>query len=207
MIGIASRIRSILFGLVVFMAPQVSLAGVILVLGDSISAGYGLENPDLGWVGLLRERLKTRHKEWSVVNDSISGDTSAGGLARIDELLDVHEPSILILELGGNDGLRGLAPARLRENLAAIITRSKAAGARVLLVGMRIPPNYGRRYTELFEAVFPALAHERNVAFVPFMLEGVGDNRSLMQHDGLHPNGEAQPILLDRVWEKLQPLL
>ncbi len=191
----------------IFSAPQLGLAGTILVLGDSISAGYGLENPDRGWVGLLRERLKSQGKDWQVVNASISGDTSAGGVARIDGLLKQRKPAVLILELGGNDGLRGLAPTRLRENLGEIITRAQTACAKVLLVGMRIPPNYGRRYTDLFEGVFPALAGERNVAFVPFMLEGVGGHRSLMQPDGLHPNGEAQPILLDRVWEKLEPLL
>lgn len=192
---------------VVILAPGLSLAGTILVLGDSISAGYGLENVERGWVGLLQQRLAQTHAEWNVVNASISGDTSAGGLARVDDLLQRHAPGIVILELGGNDGLRGLPPARLKDNLTGIIARCRAAGAKVLLVGMRIPPNYGRRYTELFEGVFPQVAAEQKADFVPFLLDGVGGNRSLMQGDGLHPNGEAQPLMLDLVWQKLAPLL
>ncbi|WP_082054281.1 arylesterase [Methyloterricola oryzae] len=206
MIGIVSRIRWLLC-FVVMLAPGLSLAGTILVLGDSISAGYGLENLERGWVGLLQQRLQQTHADWSIVNASISGDTSAGGLARVDDLLQRHAPGVVILELGGNDGLRGLPPARLKENLTGIIARCRAAGAKVLLVGMRIPPNYGRRYTELFEGVFPQVAAEQKADFVPFLLDGVGGNRSLMQGDGLHPNGEAQPVMMDLVWQKLVPLL
>lgn len=125
----------------------------------------------------------------------------------MDDVLTRHDPDILILELGGNDGLRGLPPARLEQNLSAIIERSGQAGAKVLLLGMRMPPNYGRRYTELFEAVFARLAAERQVTFVPFLLEGVGGDKSLMQPDGIHPRQEAQPIMLDLVWRKLEPML
>lgn len=184
-----------------------SQAAVILVLGDSISAGYGLENPAQGWVGLLAGQIKSAGKPWEIVNASVSGETSAGGLARIGTLLARHKPGLLVLELGANDGLRGLQPSLMRANLAEIITRAKSSGAGVLLLGMRIPPNYGKRYNELFEAVFPALAKEHGAAYVPFLLEGVGGNAELTQPDGLHPNAKAQPVLENLVWEKLFPLL
>lgn len=187
--------------------PAGGQAAVILVLGDSISAGYGLENPAQGWVALLAGRLKAAGKPWEVVNASISGETSAGGLARVDALLARHKPRLLVLELGANDGLRGLQPALMQANLGAIIARAKSAGAASLLLGMRIPPNYGKRYNDLFEAVFPALAQEQGVAYVPFLLEGVGGEAELTQPDGLHPNAKAQPLLEKQVWEKLSPLL
>lgn len=177
----------------------------ILVLGDSISAGYGLEKIDQGWVALLREKLKPRGVE--VVNASVSGDTSAGGLARIDALLGEQRPSVVILELGGNDGLRGLPPQQLEANLDAMIQHARAAGAKVLLLGMKIPPNYGGRYTEMFHRVYTGLAERRGVALVPFLLEDVGGREAMMQADGIHPNREAQTILLGRVWENLEPLL
>jgi acyl-CoA thioesterase-1 len=164
-----------------------------------------LENPDQGWVGLLQARLRDRGDE--VVNAGISGDTTAGGLARLDALLERYRPAILILELGANDGLRGLPPARMGANLGEIIHRAQAHQAKVLLLGMRIPPNYGKRYNEMFEAVFPELAQRYGVAYVPFLLEGVGGNDGLMQPDGLHPNLAAQPVLLERVWARLEPLL
>ena len=184
-----------------------SFGATILILGDSISAGYGLENPDRGWVGLVREKLKNSGKDYEVVNASIPGDTSAGGLARVDGLLARYRPAIMILELGANDGLRGLPPSRMQANLGEIMARSQKAGSKVLLLGMRIPPNYGKRFNQLFEGVFPALAKQRGAAFVPFLLEGVGGQNHLMQPDGLHPNGEAQSVLLQRVWEKLEPML
>ena len=190
-----------------FAAPGSGQAAVVLVLGDSISAGYGLENPRQGWVGLLADKIKASGKPWEVVNASISGDTSAGGLARLDDLLARHKPGLLVLELGANDGLRGLQPSLMQANLAQIIARAKKAGAKTLLLGMRIPPNYGKKYNDLFEAAFPALAKEQGVAYVPFLLEGVGGNAQLMQPDGLHPNLEAQPMLMRLVWEKLLPLL
>ncbi|NJD07616.1 MAG: arylesterase [Methylococcaceae bacterium] len=196
---------AILCGLMMALLPGWSVARAIVVLGDSISAGYGLDNPDQGWVGLLQAKLKPTGTE--VVNAGISGDTSAGGLARVDALLDRYQPSVVLLELGGNDGLRGLPPAQMADNLGEIIRRVQARQAKVLLLGMRIPPNYGKRYNEMFEAVFPELAQRLGVAYVPFLLEGVGGNNGLMQPDGLHPNMAAQPVLLQRVWEKLAPLL
>jgi len=156
---------------------------------------------------LLGEKLRASGRSIEVVNASISGDTSAGGRVRIESLLSRHKPSILVLELGANDGLRGLAPTRMQGNLAEIIRRAKGAGARVLLLGMRIPPNYGKRYADMFAAVYPALAKQSGATLVPFLLEGVGGQDHLMQADGLHPNDEAQPILLQRVWEKLEPML
>lgn len=189
------------------VAPGITLGGTILVLGDSISAGYGLENSDSGWVSLLREKLKATGRRIEVVNASISGETSAGGLARIDTLLSRHQPSIVILELGANDGLRGLPPTRMQANLAEIMTRAKSAGARVLLLGMRIPPNYGKRYNDLFEGVYPALAKQHDATLVPFLMQGVGGQNHLMQPDGLHPNGDAQPVLFQRVWERLELML
>jgi acyl-CoA thioesterase-1 len=188
-------------------APSVSQGAVILVLGDSISASYGLENTAQGWVSLLAEQIKTTGKPWQVANASISGELSAGGLNRIDGLLAQHRPDLLILELGANDGLRGLDPALMQANLSGILSRAKQAGAKLMLLGMRIPPNYGKRYNDLFEAVFPAVAKKLSASYVPFLLEGVGGNASLMQPDGLHPNAQAQPILMRLVWEKLKPLL
>lgn len=191
--------------MLIALLPALGTARALVVLGDSISAAYGLENPEQGWVGLLQTRLKDRGVE--VVNAGISGDTSAGGLARIDALLERYQPAIVIVELGANDGLRGLPPAQLSANLGEIIRRSQVRQAKVLLLGMRIPPNYGKRYNDLFEAVFPELAQRYGVAYVPFLLEGVGGNDGLMQPDGLHPNLAAQPVLQQRVWERLEPLL
>jgi acyl-CoA thioesterase-1 len=180
-------------------------AGTVLVLGDSISAGYGLKKMEYGWVALLQDKLKT--KGYSIVNASISGETTAGGLARIDELLARHKPAIVILELGGNDGLRGLSPKQMAANLQTMIARSKAADAKVLLLGMQIPPNYGKRYADLFRDVYPELAKREGVALVPFLLEGVGGQDHMMQADGIHPNQDAQALLTAQVWDKLQPLL
>ncbi len=177
----------------------------ILVLGDSISAGYGLEKIEQGWVALLAEKLRPRGI--IVANASISGETTAGGLARIDALLEQYRPTAVILELGGNDGLRGLSPARMETNLDGMIGRSRAAGAKVLLLGMRIPPNYGKRYAEMFQKVYTDLAGRRDVPLVPFLLEGVGGQDSLMQADGIHPKREAQEILLKQVWARLEPML
>lgn len=181
-------------------------AATILVVGDSISAAYGLEKLDQGWVALLGEKLKPHGI--SIVNASISGETTAGGRTRIDDLLKRHRPSIVILELGGNDGLRGLSPKQMESNLAAMIERSKTAGAKVLLLGMKIPPNYGKRYADLFQKVYPDLAKRYDVDLVPFLLEGVvGGQNNLMQPDGIHPNLDAQSILLAQVWEKLEAIL
>ncbi len=194
-------------GFLFFAAPVSSQGAVILVLGDSISAGYGLDSPAQGWVGLLAEKIKAAGKPWDIANASISGEVTAGGLSRIDALLAKHKPGILILELGANDGLRGLQPSLMQANLDEIINRAQKSGAKIVLLGMRIPPNYGKRFNDLFEAVFPSLAKQHGAAYVPFLMEGVGGNAQLMQPDGLHPNAEAQPVLMRLVWEKLAPFL
>jgi acyl-CoA thioesterase I len=176
------------------------------VLGDSLSAAYGIA-AKRGWVALLAERLERERPDYSVVNASISGETTAGGLARLPRALAQHKPAVVILELGANDGLRGLPVEQMRKNLAAMIELSKKAGARVLLVGMRIPPNYGPEYTRDFEAAFGALARRHKTALAPFLLEGMGDDLRLFQPDRIHPTEQAQPILLENVWKALRPML
>ncbi|SHM81593.1 arylesterase [Phytopseudomonas punonensis] len=188
------------------LVGQMAQAGTVLVVGDSISAAFGMDTRQ-GWVQLLDERLRDEGFEHQVVNASISGDTSAGGAARLPALLSEHQPDLVIVELGGNDGLRGLPPSQLQQNLAAMIDASRSAGAKVLLLGMRIPPNYGERYTTAFARVYDELAADKNVPLVPFLLEGVGGVDKLMQDDGVHPAVEAQPLLLENVWPTLKPLL
>ena len=189
-----------------WLPAQGAYAASLLVLGDSISAGFGFDK-QLGWVNLLQQRLTAQGFDYQVVNASISGDTSAGGLARIGPLLHEHQPALVVVELGGNDGLRGQSPGQLQENLAAIITQSKASGARVLLLGMQLPPNYGARYNQLFTQVYVQLAASEKVALVPFFLQGVGGVPALMQDDGIHPTAAGQPRLLENIWPQLQPLL
>lgn len=197
-----------LMGLMVALclAATGASAATLLVLGDSISAGFGIDTR-LGWVNLLQQRLDSQGFDYQVVNASISGDTSAGGLARLAPLLAERQPALVVVELGGNDGLRGQPPAQLQQNLAAIIQRSQASGAKVLLLGMQLPPNYGARYNQLFSQVYGQLASSENVALVPFFLEGVGGVPMLMQGDGIHPNASAQAHMLENVWRQLQPLL
>ena len=178
----------------------------IVVLGDSLSAAYGLAQAR-GWVALLGERLKREHPDYSVVNASISGDTSSGGAARVGSTLQRHRPAILILELGANDGLRGLPVAQMKHNLGAIIERAQKAGARVLLVGMKLPPNYGPDYTDAFEAAFRDVAKRYQTALVPFLLEGFAEQPELFQADRIHPTEAAQPLMLERVWQVLDPIL
>lgn len=185
---------------------QGAVAGTLLVVGDSISAAFGLDSRQ-GWVAMLQERLRKEGFEHSVVNASISGDTSAGGAARLSALLAEHKPELVIIELGGNDGLRGQPPAQLQQNLASMIDASQASGAEVLLLGMRLPPNYGARYTSAFAQVFADLAERKQVALVPFFLEGVGGVPGMMQADGIHPTQDAQAVLLDNVWPTLKPML
>lgn len=177
----------------------------LLVVGDSISAGYGLDKVDEGWVALLQQKLNSRGIE--VVNASISGDTTAGGVTRLDALLDRVRPGWVLIELGGNDGLRGLTPAQMNANLTAMIEKARAAKARVLLLGMQIPPNYGKRYAEMFQRVYAEVAQKTGVGLVPFLLEGVGGHDAMMQADGIHPNRAAQPILLEQVMRQLEPML
>lgn len=194
-------------GLLLMMLSGVltAKAETLVVLGDSISAGYGLNQLEEGWVALLKEQLRPRGVE--VVNASISGDTTAGGLTRLDELLLRVKPSLVVIELGGNDGLRGLTPAQMAANLTGMIEKSRAAGARVLLLGMRIPPNYGKRYADMFQNVYGEVAQKTGVALVPFLMDGVGGHDGLMQADGIHPNQAAQPLLLAQVLKQLEPLL
>ncbi len=178
----------------------------IVVLGDSLSAGFGLEMRE-SWVSLLQQRLSEEGYGYTVVNASISGDTTAGGLARLPRVLEQHRPSIVLVELGGNDGLRGLPVPRLRANLEQIITLADAAGAQVVLAGIQIPPNYGPQYAQAFAAAFHEVATQRNVPLVDFILENVALDPSLMQADGIHPNAAGQPVILDTVWAVLAELL
>ncbi len=179
---------------------------VLLVLGDSLSAEYGLPR-GTGWVQLLAERLRESRLNYTVVNASISGETTSGGRTRLPALLSEHRPSIVVIELGANDGLRGLPLSTMRDNLAALIKTSQAAGASVLLVGVRVPPNYGRDYSEKFFQSFSDLARELRVPLVPFLLDGFGESLEWFQPDRIHPNEKAQVRMLDNVWPHLRPLL
>ena len=176
------------------------------MVGDSLSAAYGLAEKR-GWVALLRDRLRSERFDYSVVNASISGDTTSGGRARLGKLLAQHRPAILILELGGNDGLRGLPVAEMRSNLSAMIGEAQRAQIRVLLVGMRMPPNYGEAYARAFEAAYADLAQQHRVALLPELTAGIGTRLEYFQNDRIHPNEAAQPLLLENVWPKLAPLL
>ncbi|MCP1647722.1 acyl-CoA thioesterase-1 [Pseudomonas nitroreducens] len=192
--------------LALLLITQQAAAQTLLVVGDSISAGLGLDTSQ-GWVSLLDKRLKEQGFGYKVVNASISGDTTAGGLARLPALLSEQKPALVVIELGGNDGLRGMAPAQLQQNLASMVDQSRQAGAKVILLGMRLPPNYGQRYTDAFAKVFDSVASEQKIALVPFFLEGVGGVQDMMQADGIHPAQVAQAKLLDNVWPTLKPLL
>ena len=193
-------------GLALLCIAQGASAGTVLIVGDSISAAFGLDTRE-GWVALLEQRLKAEGFDDKVVNASISGDTSAGGQARLPALLAEHKPSLVVVELGGNDGLRGQLPTQLQQNLASMIDRSREAGAKVLLLGMRLPPNYGKRYTDAFAQVYTTLGQEKKVPLVPFFLEGVGGVPALMQADGIHPGPKAQAQLLENAWPSIKPLL
>lgn len=191
--------------IVIFSAPALNAdqRPTLLVMGDSLSAAYGIEQ-ERGWVTLLAERLEG---EAQVINASISGETTSGGAQRLANIIGQRQPDIVLLELGGNDGLRGLPPTQMRSNLANMIEQSQQAGADVLLLGIDIPPNYGQAYRDAFTGVFHSLADEYDVSLVPFLLEDVALNGQLMQDDGIHPTAEAQPIILDNVWPALEPLL
>lgn len=188
--------------LVLLSAHSNAESRTLLVLGDSLSAAYGIPR-ERGWVALLQQKLPN----FNVVNAGISGDTTENGVARLPTLLQKHQPAIVIIELGGNDGLRGFQIPRIRDNLAQMTQLSQRAGAKVLLVGMKIPPNYGLRYTSDFYASYADTAKKFSVPLVPFILEGVATHPDLMQDDGIHPRAEAQAKLLDNVWPHLQPLL
>ena len=178
----------------------------LLVLGDSLSAAFGIDEKQ-GWVSLLQTRINQENRAYKVINASISGETSAGGVSRLPGLLKTYQPDIVILALGANDGLRGLSLNEMRSNLASMINQAKSDGAKVLLVGMQLPPNYGPAYIRLFHDTFLSLAEEEHIPLVPFLLEGVGGKRELFQPDGLHPIAQAQARILDNVWHQLEKLL
>ncbi|HJW26121.1 MAG TPA: arylesterase [Rhodocyclaceae bacterium] len=186
-------------------APAWAAKKNILVFGDSLSAGYGIRS-DAAWPSLLQARLAEKRPDYSVANVSISGETTAGGRSRLPAALKQHRPAVVILELGANDGLRGLQLAQMRDNLDAMVEMARGAGARVLLLGMRLPPNYGP-YADQFQATFTEVASRRKVPLVDFFLAAIADQPALFQSDMMHPTAEAQPKLLDHVWPSLQPLL
>jgi acyl-CoA thioesterase-1 len=179
---------------------------VILIIGDSLSAGYGMTLAE-SWPSLLQDRLEVQKLAYKVVNSSITGDTTQGGLTRLPRLLDMHQPCIVIIELGGNDGLRGLGIEATRQNLASMIEQSQASGAEVLLTGIRLPPNYGEAYTSRFHEMYMELADEHGTLLVPFLMDGIALDSEQMQGDGIHPNARAQARLLDNVWQILAPAL
>jgi acyl-CoA thioesterase-1 len=179
---------------------------VILVVGDSLSSAHGIDT-ERGWVRLLDERLQARSYRFRVINLSISGETTRAAVAHLDAALSTYRPAIVILGLGGNDGLRGISLGEMRNNLAYLVGAGREHGARVLLLGMRLPPNYGSFYAGKFHAVYQQVAAEQQVPLVPFFLAGVAEDRRLMQEDGIHPNAGAQPMLLDTLWPYLEPLL
>jgi acyl-CoA thioesterase-1 len=194
-----------LFCLVVPSAAHAA-GGTILVFGDSLSAAYGLAQKQ-GWPRLLEERLQQGKFNYRVVNASISGETSAGGLSRIGRALEQHRPAVLILALGANDGLRGLPIPQMTANLDGILRAARKQRVKVLLVGMRMPPNYGPAYTREFNAAFGALARQYRTAFLPFLMVGFADQPRYFLDDGIHPNAVAQPLILESVWGRLKPLL
>ncbi|WP_235025205.1 arylesterase [Caballeronia terrestris] len=178
----------------------------IVVLGDSLSAEYGLPR-DTGWVKLLRDRLEKERLDYSVANSSISGDTTSGGRARLPAVLNRLKPAVVVVELGGNDALRGVPLATTEANLRTIVEASQAANAKVLLVGMYVPPNYGPDYSQKFHGVYEQLSKEKKVPLVPFLLAGIADQPTMFQADQIHPTAQAQPLLLENVWPSLKPLL
>ncbi|MCG5529548.1 arylesterase [Halorhodospira halochloris] len=176
---------------------------VILVFGDSLSTAYGFER-DKAWPALLDQQLAENGLDYRVVNTSRSGETTGGGLRRLPDTLEEHEPAITLIQLGGNDGLRGQPPQRIKSNLREMITLAEQADSEVVLIGIRIPPNYGRAYAERFEQIYPALAEEHDIELIPFLLEGIWDKEGMMQDDGIHPSAAAQPKILELVWDMLE---
>jgi acyl-CoA thioesterase-1 len=181
-------------------------ANTILIVGDSLSAAYGMP-VEQGWVRLLQQRLAADQHPYTIVNASISGDTTANALNRLPQAMTRHQPAIVVLELGGNDGLRGLSLAEMKRNLAAMIQTARQYDAEVLLIGVQLPPNYGPRYTQQFHAVYHELAQEYGLGLVPSLVDGVGTRTDLMQADGIHPNSKAQPLIVTRVWQQLRALI
>ncbi len=187
-------------------APAFASAGTILVFGDSLSAAYGIPH-EQGWAKLLEKRLRDEGYDYRVANASVSGETTAGGASRLESALQTYRPDIAVIELGANDGLRGQSVDLMRRNLERMIDASRRAKAEVLLVGMRLPPNYGMAYTEKFRQTYADVARSKKIAFVPFLMEGFAENGSYFQPDRVHPTSEAQAMMLDSVWKGLRPLL
>jgi acyl-CoA thioesterase-1 len=189
-----------------FTVPVYAASNSILIYGDSLSAAYGIPQQQ-GWVSLLQQRLEDQHYPYKVINASVSGETSSGGLSRLSATLNAHQPNIVILELGANDGLRGLPLSVMKDNLAQMIEQSKRSGAKVLLIGMKIPPNYGPKYSQSFTQQYQQLSQEFKVPRVPFMLQGMENRPEFIQDDGLHPNVQGQPIILENIWPHLKLIL
>ena len=201
------RISSYLVLLALCLSPTWVFAKTVMVLGDSISAGYGIE-PQQAWVNLLQKRLDQQYpKQHKVVNASVSGETTSGALARLPKLLQTHKPNVVVIELGGNDGLRGQPPQMIQKNLAQLIQQSQKANATVVVLGMKIPPTYGTAYSKAFENNYKMVSQQYKVKLLPFFLEGVAGNKSLMQKDLVHPNGKAQPILLNLAYPYIKGAL
>ncbi|OTG60023.1 arylesterase [Acinetobacter sp. ANC 4204] len=201
------RINSYLVLIALCMSPTWVFAKTVMVLGDSISAGYGIE-PQQAWVNLLQKRLNQQYpKQHKVVNASVSGETTSGALARLPKLLQTHKPNVVVIELGGNDGLRGQPPQMIQKNLAQLIQQSQKAHATVVVLGMKIPPNYGTAYSKAFENNYKVVSQQYKVKLLPFFLEGVAGNKSLMQKDLVHPNAKAQPILLNLAYPYIKGAL
>jgi acyl-CoA thioesterase I len=198
-------VKALLIALTLIGSQAALGAPAILVFGDSLSAAYGIAQNE-GWPALLQKRLNERRLDYTVVNASISGETTSGGASRIDAALEEHKPAIVIVELGANDGLRGLPVEQMRANLATIMRAAQKAGSRLLLVGMKLPPNYGPRYNADFERAFVDLSRQFKCPLVPFLLGGMENKRDLFLDDNLHPNAKAQPIILENVWKDLAPL-
>jgi acyl-CoA thioesterase-1 len=203
---ILQRLTALIVLTVLWVPAGLSAGQTIVVVGDSLSSGYGLA-AEQSWVTMLQNRLQGEGYGYEVVNASIAGDTSAGGLARLPRLLAAHEPEWVVIELGGNDGLRGQPVASLRDNLTQMIQLSRQHGARVVLTGIQIPPNYGPTYTRALAAVYPELAEQFDIPLVPFLLDGVALRPELMQQDHIHPNAEGQKVLFENVWQVLASLL
>lgn len=204
---IKKRISSYLVLLALCLSPTWVFAKTVMVLGDSISAGYGIE-PQQAWVNLLQKRLDQQYpKQHKVVNASVSGETTSGALARLPNLLQTHKPNVVVIELGGNDGLRGQPPLMIQKNLAQLIQQSQKANATVVVLGMKMPPNYGTAYSKAFENNYKVVSQQYKVKLLPFFLEGVAGNKSLMQKDLVHPNAKAQSILLNLAYPYIKGAL
>ncbi|MCL6236904.1 MULTISPECIES: arylesterase [Acinetobacter] len=202
-----NRLLSYLLAIALMFCPMLLSAKTIMILGDSLSAGYGV-SVQQGWVHLLQKRLDQQYpKQHKVVNASVSGETTSGALARLPKLLQTHRPDLVVIELGGNDGLRGQPPAQIQKNLAQLIQKSQQAKSKVILFGMKIPPNYGKAYSQAFENNYQVLSQQYKVKLLPFFMQGVAGHKNLMQQDQIHPNAKAQPILLNNAYPLIKASL